>query len=203
MNSIADEQAAHVGGKESVGPHVLTPASAVLYVDLDHTLHRTDAFRTKQGIMPGSTETPFFEFEPVLDNLLSPYPHVGIVLSTFWVLELGFGETRTRFPTASLRARIVDSTYRLGDELASEWSSMSRGRQVLHHVRRHRLTRWLAIDDDRAGFDGYESRLIHCQQGIGLGDKDVQELFARRLKSMFGPPNSSSDNGASPSGQPT
>jgi hypothetical protein len=191
------------GGGEMCRRKTLAADSAVLYTDLDHTLHRTDAYLTKHGIVPGSPETPFFEFAPALERLLDPYSHVVIVLSTSWVQELGFDETRARFPTASLRARVVDATYHAQDELSPIWSNVSRGSQVLRHVRRHGLKRWLAIDDDRAGFEGYAAQLIHCQQTIGLGDKDVQELFAHRLKSMFGPPNSSSDNGASPSEQPT
>jgi hypothetical protein len=35
------------------------PGAAVQYCDLDHTLHRTDAYRTKDGLMPGSPDTPF------------------------------------------------------------------------------------------------------------------------------------------------
>jgi hypothetical protein len=116
------------------GTKCVTADSAVLYTDLDHGLHRTDAYRTKHVIMAASPDTPFFEFAPVFEHLLTSYPHIVLMLSTAWVQELGFEETRARFPTASLRARIVDSTYRLGDELASEWSSMSRGRQVLRQV---------------------------------------------------------------------
>ncbi|OAJ56010.1 hypothetical protein A6V36_30440 [Paraburkholderia ginsengiterrae] len=172
----------------------MTAASAVLYTDLDHTLHRSDAYRTKHGIIPGSPDTPFFEFANVLEQLLAPFKEVVIVLSTSWVQELGFEETRSRFPTASLRARIVDSTYHPGDELAPVWGYITRGAQVLRHVRHHRLTRWLAVDDDRQGFDGYESHLIHCQRSVGLGDKDVQELFARRLELMFGTPDSLSSD---------
>ncbi|BCZ81696.1 hypothetical protein PTKU64_53710 [Paraburkholderia terrae] len=46
----------------------------------------------------------------------------------------------------------------------------------------------MAIDDMRAGFEGYEAQLVHCQIGMGLGDKDVQKLFADRLATMFGTP---------------
>jgi hypothetical protein len=169
--------------------------SAVLYCDFDHSIHRTDAYRTTDGIVPGSPDTPFFEFAPVLEKLLRPYPKVVLVLSMSWVPELGFTEARDRLPLASLRARLVDATYHPQDEWASVWSTIPRGRQVLGHVRHYGLTRWLAIDDDRAKFDGYEAHLIHCQQGVGLGDKDVQTLFAKRLATMFGLPESTPIDG--------
>lgn len=177
--------------------NTLGPSSFVLYCDFDHTLHATDAYRTGSGLVPGSPKIQFFEFAPILEDMLAPYPPVLIVLSTSWVQELGFTETRNRIPLSSLRARVVGATYDPGDETPSTWSAMSRGSQVLRHVRCYGLKRWLAIDDDRTGFDGYEAHLIHCQQGIGLGDKDVQQLFARRLELMFGPPDSHSHTGAS------
>ncbi|MGT2469317.1 HAD domain-containing protein [Paraburkholderia terrae] len=177
--------------------NTLGPSAVVLYCDFDHTLHATDAYRTRSGLVPGSPQIQFFEFAPILEHMLAAYPPVLIVLSTSWVQELGFTETRNRIPLSSLRARVVGATYDPDDETASMWSAMSRGSQVLHHVRRYGLKRWLAIDDDRKGFDGYESHLIHCQHGIGLGGKDVQQLFARRLELMFGPPDSLSHTGAS------
>lgn len=73
----------------------------------------------------------------------------------------------------------------------------------LRHVSRHGVKRWLAIDDDRTGYQGYEAHLIHCQQGVGLGDKDVQELFARRLELMFGRPDSLSSADALTPERPT
>jgi hypothetical protein len=187
-----------LGDKRARKP--ITADSAVLYTDLDHTLHRTDAYRTRHGLVSGSPDTPFFEYAPVLQHHLAGYPDVVIVLSTAWVQELGFEETCAQFPTASLRERIVDSTYDPRDDLTSVWSWVPRGRQILRHVQHYRLKRWLALDDDRNGFDGYESHLIHCQRTVGLGDADVQALLARRLESMFGSPGSASAAGTSGKG---
>lgn len=50
------------------------------------------------------------------------------------------------------------------------------------HVKRYGIRDWLALDDNRAGFDGYKSHLIHCQQGVGLRDKDVQNFFCSQAR---------------------
>ena len=63
---------------------------------------------------------------------------------------------------------------------------MPRGKQVLQYVARHRLRDWLALDDRSDGFEEYPDRLIHCRPGIGLGDEAMQNVFAARLRLMFG-----------------
>jgi hypothetical protein len=65
---------------------------------------------------------------------------------------MGFVETRARFSTASLRARIVASNYAWQDELPATWSRILRGGQVLHFLQRHRLKRWRALYDNRNDF---------------------------------------------------
>lgn len=172
------------------GRRELDALSPVLYVDFDNVTHRCDAYKTEQGIVPSAPAGRFFEFAPVLEKLVRPYPTLQIVLSTSWVEVLGFDEARAQLPIASLRARVVDCTYHPNSEFVASWSTMPRGQQVLRHVRRHGIQRWLAIDDMRAGFEGNEAHLIHCQQGVGLGDKDVQGLFAKKLTTMFRPPES-------------
>jgi hypothetical protein len=156
----------------------------LLYLDFDNCLHCCDACKTADGIVPSDPAVRFFEFAGLLETALAPYRDVVIVLSTSWVEVLGFKETRARLPIASLRERVIDATYQPDSELAMRWSAMSRGQQVLEHVRRNGIKRWLAVDDMRAGFDGYETHLVHCQQGVGLGDKDVQRVLAERLLAM-------------------
>jgi hypothetical protein len=61
----------------------------------------------------------------------------------------------------------------------------------------------MAFDDMREGFEGIKEHSVHCQEGVGLGDKDVQQLLARRLEQMFGPPDSIVSRGASTPEHPT
>jgi hypothetical protein len=89
-------------------------------------------------------------------------------------------------PVASRLTRVVDSTFKPHFDLPEVWSLTPRRRQIRRHVKTHGIKKWLALDDMRDGFEGFESHLVHCQRGIGLGDGDVQDLFARRLHSLFG-----------------
>jgi hypothetical protein len=164
--------------------------AGVVFLDIDNTLHASDCFVFNGKVIPASPNSTLFEFVPILERLLEPYPSLVIVLSSSWVHVLGYEFTVTQLPSAPLRARVRGATFEKEDAVDEGWAALPRGTQVLRFVQRHRLQRWLAIDDMRSGFDGYEVRLVHCQVGAGLGDKDVQQVLARRLEIIFGPPDS-------------
>jgi hypothetical protein len=157
----------------------------VLFLDFDNSIHRCDAYMTLQGIGPSDPTATLFEFTSILESILRPYPSLQIVLSTSWVEALGYTEACDRPPPEPLRNRVVGATYDAQTADMPIWSTISRGQQILRYLRRHSLKHWLARDDMRAGFEGVESHLVHCQAGVGLGDKDVQAIFASRLESMF------------------
>jgi hypothetical protein len=158
----------------------------VLFLDFDNSIHRCDAYMTPQGTVPSDPTATLFEFTSILESTLRPYPSLRIVLSTSWVEALGYTVARDRLPSEPLRSRVIGATCYPQTADMQIWSTISRGRQILRYVRRHRLKHWLALDDMREGFEGTESHLVHCQPGVGLGDKDVQAVFASRLESMFG-----------------
>ena len=158
----------------------------VLYLDFDNCLHRCDAYNTAAGSVPSDPSARLFEFAGELELLLTPYPAIQIVLSTSWVEVFGFEVARDSLPMASLRARVMDATFNPDRDLYHVWSQIPRGGQIRRHAKMFGIKRWLALDDVRAGFEGAESRLVHCQPSVGLGDKDVQARFAERLEWMFG-----------------
>jgi hypothetical protein len=161
-------------------------AVPLLYLDFDHCLHACDAYKTADGIVPSDPSVRFFEFAGVLETMLAPYPALRIVLSTSWVEAIGFEAARDGLPLSSLRARVVGATFNPKENFAWAWREISRGQQVRHHVTRYGIKKWLALGDMREGFEGVEARLVHCHPGVGLGNKDVQKLFADRLATMFG-----------------
>lgn len=162
--------------------------AGVVFLDIDNTLHASDCFVFNGKVIPASPDSTLFEFVPILEQLLEPYPGLVIVLSSSWVHALGYEFTVAQLPSAPLQARVRGATFEKEDAIDEGWSELPRGVQVLRFVKRHKLQRWLAIDDMRSGFDDYEVRLVHCQVGVGLGDKAVQEVLARRLEMIFGPP---------------
>ncbi|SKC68908.1 HAD domain-containing protein [Paraburkholderia hospita] len=160
----------------------------LLYLDYDNCLHACDAYKAGDLIVPSVRTETFFAFADVLECLLAPYPALQIVLSTSWVEAIGFEAARDSLPFSSLRARVVGATFNPKENFARAWREIPRGQQVRRHVTRYGIEKWLALDDMREGFEGVEGHLVHCQPGVGLGDKDVQKLFADRLATMFGTP---------------
>lgn len=160
----------------------------ILFLDIDGVLHRGNSYVAGQRIVssaPGRIE--LFEYVPVLDDLLSPYPELAIVLSSDWAYRFGVDYTCAQLPSPSLRARVIGATYQ-GCEFDEQlWPMLSRGTQVLDYVRRQGRERleWIAIDDRSDGFDSCREQLVHCQSEYALGDDAVVELLRRRLHERF------------------
>ncbi|WP_109476678.1 HAD domain-containing protein [Paraburkholderia sp. C35] len=157
----------------------------VLFLDYDGVIHRLGAVRTRRGIISAAPSIRLFEFAPVLAECLEPYKGLEIVLSTSWVRVLGYRRAKDALP-AELRERVVGATYHSKYYDAWAWPSIGRGIQVLRYVRAHRLTRWLAIDDEIDGFDEYLSHVVQCNEKLGLGDTATQNLLRVRLAEKFG-----------------
>lgn len=158
----------------------------VLFVDYDGVLHRLSAYRTRRGIVSSDPQTiQLFEYAPVLEEAIEPYPDLEIVLSSSWVPTLGFDRAKNSLP-ASLRGRVTGATFHSKFHDAASWAVIGRGIQILRYVRVHRLLHWLAIDDQRDGFDDYDEHLVKCDEKLALGDLRTVELLRYRLAVQFG-----------------
>lgn len=168
-------------------PRPWTSSRCVVFLDYDGVLHRGDAYRTRNGIIssnPGSIE--LFEYADVLNALLAPYPNIEIVLATSWVRVLGYNRARDALPVVELRQRVCGATYHSRFDDAYRWNGIARGAQILRYVERHRLVRWLAIDDQSQGFGDYAGHLVSCELNRGLGDVVVQDQLRAALRMEFG-----------------
>lgn len=128
----------------------------VLYLDLDGVLHDEHAVRNRRrGIhmcpkrAPGRT---LFEWLPILETILEPFPLVKLVLSSSWCVWPGYGKTLKRFPLA-IRGRFAGGTFHKRIHKCDPWAfanfqSKSRGEQILQDVQRRKPAHWLALDDD-------------------------------------------------------
>ncbi|MFB9125727.1 hydrolase [Paraburkholderia dipogonis] len=162
------------------------PASKrhVLFLDFDGVMHRLGAVRTRRGIISTTPSIQLFEFSNILIECLEPYAILEIVLSTSWVRALGYQRARNALPPL-LRERVAGATYHSKYYDARAWPTMGRGIQILRYVRTHRLTRWLAVDDEIDGFDEYLSHVVRCDERLGLGDVETQNLLKLRLAEQF------------------
>jgi hypothetical protein len=101
--------------------------SSVVFLDIDNTLHASDAYLSDGSVTAGSPASTLFEFAPLLERLLTPYPSAVIILSSSWVYVLGYKFTVAQLPTDSLQARVRGATFESEDATDVGWPSLPRG----------------------------------------------------------------------------
>lgn len=160
----------------------LDPSAPVIFLDFDGVLHPDCVFRVPgRGLVLRAEGHQLFESAPILEEILSPYPEIQIVLSTSWVRILGFDRTMSRLP-ACLGKRVVGATWHSRMD-QQEWIARSRCEQVLHYATRHSLRSWLAIDDDDEHWpSAWRHALVYADGDIGLKEARVQNELKRRLQ---------------------
>ena len=81
-----------------------TPRSAdvVLYLDLDGVVHHEEVlWHPRKGIYTSPYEaagSTLFEWLPILEQALEPYPAVAPVLSSTWCIRPGYSATSNAYP---------------------------------------------------------------------------------------------------------
>lgn len=157
----------------------------VCYLDFDGVLHDDSVYwNSKIGIhirQPGRT---LFEWAPVLEKLLIPYPEIKIVLSTSWVRVKSF-EFAKRQLSQALQGRVVGATFHNREIQKFDFDNMSRGAQILADVYRRKPAGWIAIDnDDVAWPSAHMDKLVLTHDRRGISDAVVQEQICRMLESL-------------------
>lgn len=157
----------------------------VCYCDYDGVTHDDAVYSSRHGGIhlrtPGRT---LFEWLPILEELLAPYPDVQIVLSTSWVRVKGF-EFAKRQLTAGLQSRVIGATFHNRETQKFDFDNMSRGMQICADVGRRRPTRWFAIDNDEQGWPAWcRDHLIKTEDRLGLSDVGVQDAIRKVLASF-------------------
>ncbi|PHV04077.1 hypothetical protein CSQ96_27580 [Janthinobacterium sp. BJB412] len=157
----------------------------VCYLDFDGVVHDDDVYWSpKRGIYIKTPDRTLFEWMPILDELLVPYPTVKIVLSTSWVRTKSFEFAKSQL-SPMLQARVIGATFhnRLMQKL--EFSLMARGQQIWEDVGRRKPTGWFAIDNDDKGWPPQcRDRLVKTEDRLGLSDPVVQVEIQRMLMSL-------------------
>lgn len=154
----------------------------LLYLDYDGVLHPDEVYRVRGRIIL-CHEGRLFEWAPLLAECLEPYPAVRIVLSTSWVRVLSFNEARERLPNA-LAERVVGATWHSSMN-QNWWLGLSRYQQIHLHARRHRVERWLAVDNDNEGWPREQAhRLVLTDSILGIAPPDSLSLLRNRLHEL-------------------
>lgn len=155
----------------------------VLYLDFDGVLHPDDVYRIRGRIVLQHDGMSLFEWAPLLAQHLEPYPDTRIILSTSWVRVLSFNEARAWLPD-TLGSRVIGATWHSAMD-QFWWHNLSRYQQISLHAKRHRISRWLAIDDDTEGWpDGSRGQLVHTDPMLGIATPDTRALLLRKLEDL-------------------
>lgn len=156
----------------------------VCYCDFDGVTHDDAVYSSRHGDLhmrtPGRT---LFEWLPLLEDLLDPYPDVKIVLSTSWVRFKGFEFAKSRL-TAGLQSRVIGATFDNRHIQKFDFDGMSRGLQICADVERRMPARWFAIDNDEKDWPAWcRDRLIKTDDRLGLSEPAVQDQIRKMLAS--------------------
>lgn len=172
------QQVESIGNQNSEKLHVCV-------LDYDGCLHDDAVYWSpKRGIYMGTPGRVLFEWMPILEELLEPYPEVKIVLSTSWVRAKSFDFAKGQLSLA-LQARVIGATFHNRHMRKDEFDLMSRGRQVWSDVLRRRPASWFAIDNDDQGWpQGCRDRLVKTEDHLGLSDLRVQDAIRNILRSL-------------------
>lgn len=159
----------------------------LLYLDYDGTLHHERVmWHPRRGVYLEAPERyVLFQHAALLEEVLAPYPQVGIVLSTSWVRTYGFSRTAKRLPQA-LRERTIGATFHSElRHLEDAFASMPRGLQILRDVQRRQPRDWLAVDDDVIHWpQEHLHRLVQSDPYEGLSAPAVLEELKKKLAAM-------------------
>lgn len=158
----------------------------VCYCDFDGVTHDDAVYWSpRDGIHLRTPGRTLFEWLPILEELLAPYPDVKIVLSTSWVRVKGF-EFAKHHLTPSLQSRVIGATFHNRETQKFDFDNMSRGMQICADVERRKPTRWFAIDNDDQGWPAWcRDHLIKTEDRLGLSDLSVQEAVRKVLASFY------------------
>jgi HAD domain in Swiss Army Knife RNA repair proteins len=132
----------------------------IVFLDFDGVLHPD----------PCLDATRLFENAPRLEQTLSDFPHVQLVLSTAWRQTGTYEQLLVLLPEA-LRARVIGVTPNFNEFPATAaLVPYRRQAECMHWMRLNGMLdeAWLALDDRPSGFTPYSENLIACHPQSGF-----------------------------------
>jgi hypothetical protein len=155
-----------------------------LFLDYDGPLHPDEVYRVKGQIILRADGIQLFEYAPILVDILEPFPNVKIVLATSWVRVLGFDTAKNHLPL-ELQQRVVGATYHseMDRERPGRFEYLSRYQQISQYVVRHKIERWVALDNDDYGWPNeHRQNLVHVDDWLGLFELRARDELRLKLE---------------------
>lgn len=155
----------------------------ILYLDFDGVLHDERVyFHPRRGIYVATPGRVLFEWMPILERLLAPYPDVRIVLSTSWARVRSVSFVKKNLSPA-LQERVIGTTFQHYGIEKNACSAIPRGLQVTQDMHRRAPAAWFAIDDDSLGWPAWSrDNLIRTNGVRGISDPDIQQAIQAMLE---------------------
>lgn len=157
----------------------------ILYLDFDGVLHDESVyFHPRRGIYIETADRSLFEWMPILEELLAPYPDISIVLSTSWVRVRDYEFARKQL-SPSLQARVIGATFHSRVMQEADFMRKSRGQQIAEDVARRAPESWFALDDDYLDWpSNLRDMLIRTYGDKGISDRSIQMSIMRMLANL-------------------
>lgn len=158
----------------------------IIYLDFDGVLHPDAVYSSRNKPLELRAPGELFMHAKILEDALAFYPESKIILSTSWVRMLGYERTLKKMPP-KLKDCVIGATWhksmRQGNQDPHSW--MTRYEQILAHVNRNGISKWLAIDDLHSGTEDWPAehlnKLVLTEQDKGLGCEDAQADLNTKL----------------------
>jgi hypothetical protein len=157
----------------------------ICYLDYDGCVqHCNVRWSEERGLfLDAPARYRLFQHAGLLEELLSAYPPVRLVLSTSWAQKLGLKEAAAYLPD-SLRARVVGATYEFA-EPGDHFPHLSRGEQVVLDVQRRKPSSWVALDDDVIGWPKWAmSNFVQTDPYEGISPAVVLRSIRAKLAGL-------------------
>lgn len=120
---------------------------------------------------------------PRLESVLHAFPHVQVVISSWWRASHTLDELREYF-SEDIRHRIIDVTPLQTERVPGSLflaAAKERGEEVLQWIESNSYGgKWVALDDDHLGFPEFCMQLIRCHTEKGF-DQDAELRLVRYL----------------------
>ena len=157
----------------------------LLYLDYDGVLHHENClWHPKIGTYLSAPDGyVLFQHAELLEQLLAPYPHIKIILSTSWVLRYSCSKAAKNL-RPGLRSRVIGATNN-SNMRKHEFSALPRGLQVWSDVIARKPRDWLAIDDMDEGWPERSlPNYVRTHKQDGISDPAVLAEFQKKLGRM-------------------
>lgn len=152
----------------------------IVFLDYDGVLHPDEVYcYRKIGIVLKADGISLFEYAPILVDILEQFPNTRIVLSTTWVRMLGFNDAKAWLPE-KLQEKVYGATFHSHMD-KHWWSTLTRYDQILAYVNRHRVSNWVAIDNDDEGWTGNFNHFVHTDDWLGIFPNDKRTELIEKL----------------------